>query len=66
MTVRFTMMLGDELNDFAQKEANRIGISRNAFVAMCVDNIRNQKESMKMTSEVSFLAAKMEEEEKKK
>lgn len=66
MTVRFTMMLGDELNDFAQKEANRIGISRNAFVAMCVDNIRNQKESMKMTSEVSLLAAKMEEEEKKK
>lgn len=45
MTVRFTMTLGSELNDFAVSEAKRMGITKTAFIAMCIDSVKDEKES---------------------
>jgi len=64
MSVRFTMSIGKELNDFVLEEAKRIGISRNSYIAMCVENIRNQKQSMIMTSQANDMFKKIEEDSK--
>jgi len=64
MTVRFTMSIGNELNDFVLEEAKRIGISRNSYIAMCVENIRNQKQSMIMTAQANDMFKKIEEDSK--
>jgi len=62
-TVKFQMSLGEELNDYCIKEADRIGITKNAFIAVCVDSVRKQEESIRMTTEASdiFKAMKLEE-----
>lgn len=53
--VKFSMSLGEELNDYCVSEADRIGITKNAFIAMCVDSVKRQQDSMLMTREVRAL-----------
>lgn len=61
--VKFQMSLGEELNNYCIAEAERIGITKNAFIAMCVDTVKKQDASMQMTFEASelFKAYQLEE-----
>lgn len=49
------MSLGEELNDYCVAEAKRIGITKNAYIAMCVDTIKRQSDSMTMTKEANAM-----------
>ncbi|MER5313017.1 MULTISPECIES: hypothetical protein [Bacillati] len=53
--VKFSMSLGEELNDYCVAEAKRIGITKNAYIAMCVDTIKRQSDSMTMTKEANAM-----------
>lgn len=53
--VKFSMSLGQELNDYCVAEAKRIGITKNAYIAMCVDTIKRQSDSMSMTKEANAM-----------
>jgi hypothetical protein len=53
--VKFSMSLGQELNDYCVAEAKRIGITKNAYIAMCVDTIKRQSDSMTMTKEANSM-----------
>lgn len=53
--VKFSMSLGQELNDYCVAEAKRIGITKNAYIAMCVDTIKRQSDSMTMTKEANAM-----------
>lgn len=53
--VKFSMSLGEELNDYCVAEAKRIGITKNAYIAMCVDTIKRQSDSMAMTKEANAM-----------
>ena len=55
MTVRFTMGLGEELNDFVVEECKRIGISRNSYIAMCIEEKKNQKEDKELLRLLPFI-----------
>lgn len=66
--VKFSMTMGKELNDYCVSEADRIGITKNAFIAMCVDTVKRQQESISMTKDANamFEYIKLEEAKKKK
>jgi len=49
------MTLGQELNDYCVAEAKRIGITKNAYIAMCIDTIKRQSDSMTMTKEANAM-----------
>lgn len=53
--VKFSMTLGQELNDYCVSEAKRIGITKNAYIAMCIDTIKRQSDSMTMTKEANAM-----------
>ncbi|MCD5192998.1 hypothetical protein IV460_18545 [Enterococcus casseliflavus] len=53
--VKFSMTLGQELNDYCVAEAKRIGITKNAYIAMCIDTIKRQSDSMTMTKEANAM-----------
>ncbi|MBL1227633.1 hypothetical protein [Enterococcus sp. BWR-S5] len=63
--VKFSMSLGQELNDYCVAEAKRIGITKNAYIAMCVDTVKRQSESMAMTREASAMFEHIKSEEGK-
>lgn len=64
-TIKFSMTLGEDLNEYCVREAERIGITKNAYIATCIDSVKRQQDSMKMTFEASelFKLVKAEEEE---
>lgn len=64
--VKFSMSLGEELNEYCVAEANRIGITKNAFIAMCVDTVKRQQESITMTKDANAMFEYIKLEESKK
>lgn len=60
------MSLGEDLNDFCVSEAKRIGITKNAYIAMCVDTVKRQQDSISMTKEANAMFEYMKAEEAKK
>ena len=63
--VKFSMSLGEELNDYCVAEAKRIGITKNAYIAMCVDTIKRQSDSMTMTKEANAMSEHVKAKENK-
>lgn len=66
MAVRMNLSIGEELDEWINLKAKELGIAKNAFVIMCVANIRNQEDNMKMMNNAEIFNAitKMIENEK--
>ena len=64
--IKFSMSLGEDLNDYCVSEAKRIGITKNAFIAMCVDTVKRQQESISMTKDANAMFEYIKAEESKK
>jgi hypothetical protein len=62
-TVKFQMSLGEDLNDFAIAEANRIGITKNAFIAICIDTYKKQAQTLDMNDTFKRMLVESEKNE---
>lgn len=48
---RYSVSLGDKLATFVDKESKDMGISKNAFIALCINSYKKQEESISMTGQ---------------
>lgn len=51
--VKFSMSLSEDLNNFCVRESKRMGITKSAFIAVCIDSIKKQQDSFEMTNQAS-------------
>lgn len=63
---RVSLSLNENILEYLDSEANRIGVSRSAMVALMLEGYRTQKESMLVVNQMKELMQKFEDEDESK
>lgn len=63
---RISLSLNENILEYLDSEANRIGVTRSAMVALMLEGYRTQKESMLVVNQMKELMQKFEDEDKSK
>jgi predicted DNA-binding protein len=59
--IKMSIQMEEEMKDYLEDQAERLGVSQSGFINMCIANYREQRESIQAMNNMKVLANQIEE-----
>ena len=59
--IKINMQMENEMKDYVEEQAERLGVSQSGFVNMCIANYKEQRESIRAMNNVKDLVFKLDD-----